>query len=145
MNTISSSINWTQNVLECVNYFFWTHFTLEQTVFVAGLDIDAFEENIEMDEQTIEKTAPSSNIIVRPKRNIQLTRTIKTWLDILPKVPSHYHRSSSNKKYVESTFRSQLHMYRVFKEWCIKNHYKTASRKTFSKVLTKVYRYSSFL
>ncbi|CAH0727303.1 unnamed protein product, partial [Brenthis ino] len=34
------------------------------------------------------------------------------------------------------TFRSELHMHQVFKEWCIENHYKAASRKTLSKILT---------
>ncbi|KAH9632643.1 hypothetical protein HF086_008470 [Spodoptera exigua] len=98
-------------------------------------EVDTFEENIE--EQTAENTASSSNIIARPGRNVELTRTVKTWLDILPKVSSHYCRSSSKKIYVESTFRSELHMHQVFKEWCIENQFRAASRKTFSKVMTK--------
>ncbi|CAH0716672.1 unnamed protein product, partial [Brenthis ino] len=98
-------------------------------------EVDTLEENVI--DQTAENTSPSSNIIARPGRHVELTRTVKTWLDLLPKVPSHYCRSSSKKNYVESTFRSELHMHQVFKEWCIENHYKAASRRTFSKILTK--------
>lgn len=78
----------------------------------------------------------SSNISL-PKYNTVLTRTVKQWLDMLPKRPSHYCRACSKKLYVESTFRSELHMHQVFKEWCAENSYKAASRRTFLKVITQ--------
>lgn len=52
-------------------------------------------------------------------------------------LPSHYCRSTSKKLYVESTFRSELHMHQVFKEWCTENNYQAASKNTFSKTLKK--------
>lgn len=83
-----------------------------------------------------ENTETTSSI-ARTGRNSELRKTVKTWLDILPKVPSHYCRATSTKKFVESTFRSELHMHQIFKEWCVENNYSAASRKIFSKVLSQ--------
>ena len=45
----------------------------------------------------------------------------REWLDLLPKVPSHYCRASSQKVYVEPTFRSILHLidliYYIYLTW----------------------------
>lgn len=60
---------------------------------------------------------------------------VLSWLQQLPKVPSHYCRSSSNKIYVESTFRSKLHMFTVYKEWCVANNLKPTGRILFCKIL----------
>lgn len=62
--------------------------------------------------------------------------TVSEWLDLLPKVPSHYCRASSQRIYVESTFRSHLHMHAVYKAWCIEQHKKPVSRNTFLSVLS---------
>lgn len=94
---------------------------------------DVVQEN--SNEETFENTASSSAAIAKTGRNADLKKNVKTWLEMLPKVPSHYCRSSSKKIYVESTFRSELHMNAVFKEWCTEKGYRAASRKTFSKVL----------
>lgn len=60
---------------------------------------------------------------------------VKTWLGLLPKVPSHYCRASTNKLYVESTFRLEKHMHEVYVEWCNDNNYQAVSRTTFVKAL----------
>lgn len=66
-----------------------------------------------------------------------LTKIVKTWIDLVPKVPSHYCRASSNKLYVESTFRSQKHMHEVFVDWCKESNLNAASRPTFLKILDR--------
>ena len=57
------------------------------------------------------------------------------WLSELPKVPSHYCRASSNRVYVESTFRSVSHMHQVYHSWCSDNELEPASRQIFSDIL----------
>ena len=42
---------------------------------------------------------------------------VVNWLNMIPKVPSHYCRSSSSKTYVENTFRSFSHMHTVYSEY----------------------------
>lgn len=91
------------------------------------------EESTEQDNLQLEATSST----VCPRRNSELKKTVKTWLDILPKVPSHYCRSTTTKIYVESTFRSTLHMHQVYKEWCIENNYRAASRMVFTRVLAQ--------
>lgn len=50
----------------------------------------------------------ASSIPVRPEsKQTRLKKIVKTLIDLIPKVPSHYCRASSNKLYVESTFRSE--------------------------------------
>lgn len=62
--------------------------------------------------------------------------TVSEWLDLLPKVPSHYCRATSQRIYVESTFRSHLHMHAIYKAWCIEQNKKPVSRNTFLSVLS---------
>jgi hypothetical protein len=71
-----------------------------------------------------------------PKQKI-IERRAKAheWLDLLPKVPSHFCRSSSKKIYVESTFRSVLHMHETYKEWCTNHSCDPVSRKVFQSIL----------
>lgn len=72
---------------------------------------------------------------VMPTRYTSLRGTVVEWLDLLPKVPSHYCRSSSKRIYVESTFLSHMHMHTVYKTWCTEHNKKTCSRNTFLSVL----------
>lgn len=65
----------------------------------------------------------------------KMTKSVKTWIDLIPKVPSHYCRASSQKLYVEPTFRSEKHMHEVYVEWCDEQDLRAASRPTFLKVL----------
>lgn len=70
----------------------------------------------------------------REKRKTK-TDNVRNWLNLLPKIPSHYCRASSKKIYVESNFRSFLHMYNVFLEWCKDNNISPIGRKLFTEVL----------
>lgn len=74
----------------------------------------------------------SVNVATKNRRG-----TVSEWLDLLPKVPSHYCRASSKRIYVESTFRSHLHMHAVYKIWCNEQNKKSVSRNTFLSVLDK--------
>ena len=60
---------------------------------------------------------------------------VVSWLSQLPKVPSHYCRASPSRVYVESTFRSISHMYRVYVVWCNSNSFPAVSRQIFTNVL----------
>lgn len=59
------------------------------------------------------------------------------WLDMIPKVPSHYCRKSTNRLYIESTFKSKSHMYRVYQDWCKENNQSSAFKKIFIKILVQ--------
>jgi len=60
---------------------------------------------------------------------------VEEWLNILPKVPSHYCRASSSKVYVECTFRSHLHMYDVYCEFAKSDGKIPVSRMVFLDVM----------
>ncbi|KAF2883383.1 hypothetical protein ILUMI_22796 [Ignelater luminosus] len=47
---------------------------------------------------------------IKQKVHNEMTENVLEWLELLPKVPSHYCRSSSSCTYVESVFRSISHM-----------------------------------
>ena len=63
---------------------------------------------------------------------------VADWLDKVPKVPSHYCRSSTSKVYVESTFRSYAHMHKVYCKHDRKLGRRTVGIKVFIDVLKKL-------
>lgn len=70
------------------------------------------------------------------QKNKQMRQSVIEWLEIIPKVPSHYCRSSSSRVYVESTFQSKRHMHSIYEEWCKTNDKKhVACRVTFSNIM----------
>jgi len=69
-------------------------------------DPDVVEPGPEMEESVAK--------VDRASRKDTRREDVSKWLDLLPKVPSHYCRSSSSKLYVESTFRSYSHMHAVY-------------------------------
>lgn len=75
-------------------------------------------------------SSPSTTI-----KSSKATQGLKQWLKDLPKVPSHYCRNCSKKKYVEPVFRSTLHIYKVYKNFCKENKTQFVSRTSFRKVL----------
>lgn len=54
------------------------------------------------------------------------------------KVPSHYCRSSTKNLYVESVFRSEIHVYKAYKEWCSENGIRHVTRTSFQKILKEM-------
>lgn len=76
--------------------------------------------------------------LVLPQRKLKKQTDvchIKQWLDLLPKVPSHYCRQSTSKIYIESTFLSVSSMYKVFQEWCNNENVPQAAKTVFNKTL----------
>ena len=71
------------------------------------------------------------------QRGQQKRNKVIEWLGLLPKVPSHYCRASTQRLYVESTFRSVLHMHSVYVEWCYEQNVIPVSRQSFNRVLTE--------
>lgn len=65
----------------------------------------------------------------------QLRDTVVEWLDLVPKVPSHYCRASSSRNYVDNSFISKQNMYRIFKIWCSENSRSATHLKAFKQVL----------
>ena len=90
------------------------------------------------DEEEGESTHSDAHISQGTKQKDKHTvrrQHVAEWLDALPKVPSHYCRSSSKRVYVEATFRSKSHMYRIFESWCVENSYQAVSRHLFADIL----------
>lgn len=86
--------------------------------------------SILMCESATKKTSPRTN------KKIQDTELVVTWLNMLPKVPSHYCRKSTNRIYVESTFLSVSEMYKEFSRWVKEELSKEVPRDTlFRRVL----------
>uniref|UniRef100_A0A6P7G5A1 Uncharacterized protein LOC114337820 n=1 Tax=Diabrotica virgifera virgifera TaxID=50390 RepID=A0A6P7G5A1_DIAVI len=48
-------------------------------------------------------------------------QSVKEWLNLLPKVSSHYCRAYTNRMYVEDTFESKAHMHRIYFICCQDN------------------------
>lgn len=76
-----------------------------------------------------------AKVTQRSRDSAERKGTVKQWLKLLPKVPSHYCRSTSKKTYVESTFRSESHMYNIFKEWCTEDNKKSVGRSLFLDII----------
>lgn len=76
---------------------------------------------------------------VENQTKLNITKSMKLqarqWLQDLPKVPSHYCRSSSKKMYLESVFRSTLHIYKEYVNFCTEKNTKAVSRTLFTNIL----------
>nr|CAI5836599.1 unnamed protein product [Callosobruchus analis] len=64
-----------------------------------------------------------------------LRNTVIDWLNLIPKVPSHYCRASSSRQYVDNAFASKQNMYRVYKTWCTENGKEATHLKAFKCIL----------
>ncbi len=65
-----------------------------------------------------------------PKTKIikEATKSANEFLDLLPKLPSHYARASTTKLYLEPIINSKKHLYELYKSHCQLNEKKCASR-----------------
>lgn len=86
------------------------------------------QDDNETDRET-DKVNKATDTTLKNKQNA------RKWLNNLPKVPSHYCRSSSKKNYIESLFRSTLHLFQVYEEFCKQHNQKPISRTLFRKLL----------
>lgn len=69
----------------------------------------------------------------RKRKIIEDEQFVKSWLDLLLKVPSHYCRKSAKQIYVESVFYSKAQMHREYVKWCLEKQIKSASITLFKK------------
>ena len=119
-----------------------------RSFFLATLCIgrDSFQRWVKNGLQEIEEDTDGDavhsedEVSVPDQPNMKTTHKVRRqhvveWLDQVPKVPSHYCRASSQRVYVEATFRSVSHMYRIYSTWCIEHSYETVSRQIFATML----------
>lgn len=59
------------------------------------------------------------------------------FLEMLPKLPSHYCRQSSTKMYLEPTFQTKQELYRQYKEFCSGSQNKPISWSSFHQLMEK--------
>lgn len=73
-------------------------------------------------------TEPTSDLLTKNKTDLTLAgtegrrRRLKEFLDSMPKMESHYCRSSSSKLYLEPTWRSIRELYELYKTWSLTNY-----------------------
>jgi len=69
------------------------------------------------------------------KTSEEIIKSVYTFINKLPAVPSHYCRSSSTKKYIGSEFQSLANVYRIYVEDCkLNNNITTISSAIFQKI-----------
>lgn len=82
-----------------------------------------------------DENIPPNTTNKRVANQTKAVDNIKKWLNLLPVVLSHYCRSQTNKRYVESSFLFTQHMLSVFSIWCTENNVPIVNRNLFSNVL----------
>lgn len=70
--------------------------------------------------------------MVRVRVRTEKQDFLKTFLLDLPKVPSHYCRSSSSKMYLEPFFKSISHLHTQYKQSCADHSIQPLSRQVFT-------------
>lgn len=93
------------------------------------------ESQVDSNKGLVEKNKNPHNNRKAIKIQRDLAEHIKSWLNLLPKVPSHYCRSTSKKTYLEAVFRSTKHLHEVYKNWCDQQNVKAAGKTFFKKFL----------
>ena len=73
-------------------------------------------------------------ILSRGIKTKEIRESAEKFLDVIPKMPSHYCRTSTSKVYVEPTFTSFSELYKVYSDHCSTHYTRCASRKVFSDV-----------
>ncbi|XP_050297939.1 uncharacterized protein LOC126737202 [Anthonomus grandis grandis] len=64
---------------------------------------------------------PDANAEANPEQNKRMNH-LKTFLNNLPKQPSHYCRKDSSKVYLEQTFQTKAQLYKMYKDHCLENN-----------------------
>lgn len=77
-----------------------------------------------------------------PAPHLQIAKNqksvIRTFLDKLPKMPSHYCRKDSTKLYLEADFGSKSNVYRIYEQYCKDNDEKPMNQCTFSEIFDEM-------
>lgn len=122
----------------CRNFFINTLGIGEDT-FKRWTKRDFDKDEAESEEQEDEDPLSSKKQVTKrqKKKKGVLENNMNIWLDSVPKVPSHYCRSTSKKTYVEPLFRSMKHLHEVYTEWCLERKVTAAGRTLFTNFLKK--------
>lgn len=72
------------------------------------------------------------------KRHSEGRVQIKEFLNMLPKVESHYCRSSTTKLYLEPIWRSKTNVFREYEKYCIEKNIKSLKYKVFEDVFNEL-------
>lgn len=104
----------------------------------------AMEKVMKADEGLQDKRGRHDN---RPNKMNSLTEvTVKTHIELFPKVKSHYTRSTSNREYLSETLNISK-MYRFYTEWFTQQNYTDvvmATKRQYETVFNSQYNYSFF-
>ena len=78
---------------------------------------------------------------VTPKNRTppRMKQIVRQFIEGLPAVPSHYCRSSSQKKYLPEEFESLANIYRIYKAYCVEHKYSPVSKFVFQETFRKEY------
>ncbi|CAK1593378.1 unnamed protein product [Parnassius mnemosyne] len=129
---------------------FWKNMNWDQRkVYVTGLVTRLQNHIFEcLGSYTVQSWVKKSRNRVIPCQEVQNLARVKTprsgtlrkiltahsFLDNIPKLPSHYARKDSSKLYLEPIYRSLNDLYRQYKEHCTQNEEPVLSRFTFQKL-----------
>lgn len=78
------------------------------------------------------------NKVPIPRKEKQLSSASVSalkWLNIIPKIPSHYCRAKSARIYIEESFKTKTQMFSVYTQWCSENNVNGVKRTKFFKIL----------
>lgn len=80
--------------------------------------------------------------VYNPRRNRysndKRRATLHAFIEELPKMPSHYCRSSTSKLYLEPTFQSKAELYREYQSYCSQKNEKSCSQQLFNEEIKKL-------
>lgn len=85
------------------------------------------------------------DIIAEPNKHVanivpeNVVRELKTFIESLPAVPSHYNRSKTTRKYLPSSYESALNVYRTYVKFEKEKYREYVSRTTFMKIFKTQY------
>lgn len=71
------------------------------------------------------------------KTSAQDTKAIKSFIEMLPALPSHYNRANTTKKYLPTELKSMTNVYRLYEKDCVKNNISAVKVKVFMKTIKK--------
>ncbi|KAJ0170598.1 hypothetical protein K1T71_013969 [Dendrolimus kikuchii] len=126
-----------EDVLVCKNFFLNTLQIGEQMVYTAL-------EKVKLDEGFKDNRGVHNN---RPRKmNTTTEFSIKTHIELFPKVESHYTRKTSKREYLSGNLNISK-MYRFYSEWFANQNYndvKMATKRQYETVFNTNYNYSFF-
>ncbi|RZF34042.1 hypothetical protein LSTR_LSTR013751 [Laodelphax striatellus] len=91
------------------------------------------------DEGMDDENQPENNLIQSAKRRSMVkTDSAREWLEMLPKLPSHYARKDTNKLYLEPIWESKSSLYREYQKHSLENNKPCASLALFSDIFEEM-------